>query len=208
VDLGRGMAESRAGNSIGDFRSMLLEWKRAGTMVFAGIAVGGRGESHDEVVRHVRMLHRELPIDVLVPGCAPVPGHGIWEELCRPAWQEFYTLEHIETVLRRAVAMGTDTGNLLSILLWLHGSVVCQKIDPLLSGSRRRRHRRDRRPSMDREDPLSFYWNNLLDEAWMGITMARLYRRLQQFVNQLETEPGARSYTDTALPVPDLPAAR
>jgi hypothetical protein len=195
-------------DSISESRAMLLEWKRAGRIVFAGLTVGRRGESSQEEIRHVHMLQRELPIDVLVPACAPIPRKTIWEELCFPAWNAFYSLDHMETVLRRAVAMDADPEDLLSILLWLHCSVR-EKIDPTLSGSRRRRrHRRDRRPSMEREDPLSFYSNQALERASSGITRARLYRRFRRFVKRLETEPGARSYTDTALLLPDLPAAR
>lgn len=194
-------------DSISDWRSLLLEWKRAGTMVFAGITVGSQGESTEDVVRHVRMLKRELPIDALVPACAPVPGRTIWQEFCLPAWKEFYTLEHIETVLRRSVAMGADAENLLSILLRFHFSTR-EKIDPMLSGFRRHRHRRDRQSSMEREDPLTFFSNETIASPSRAITLVRLYRRYLRFVKRLETEPGARSYTDPALFLPDLPAAR
>ncbi|MGB7137673.1 MAG: hypothetical protein WBD46_20460 [Acidobacteriaceae bacterium] len=211
--IGASSAEShRAPDSISGYRTMLLEWKRVGVVIFARYAVGGRGETAEEVVREVRMLKRELPVDVLEPGSAPP-----WEAGEKPgaaAWREFYTLEHMEKVLRRALATGTDVEELMAVLLWFHFCVVYERVDPLLGGSRRRKHRRDRRPSIEREDPLSFYPNYGLERAYKRIGMARLYRRFRRFVRQLEGEPGARSYTDPALAgtggllMPQVPAAR
>jgi hypothetical protein len=219
VDLESGIGARQAEghpspDSISGYRAMLLEWKRVGVVVFAGYAVGGKGETAEDIAREVRMLQRELPIDVLEPGCAAAPDPEAGARLARAAWREFYTLEHMEKVLRRAVATGTDVEELIAILLWFHFCVVYEKADPMLGGSRRRKHRRDRRPSIEREDPLSFYPNYAVELAWKRIRMARLYRRFRRFVKQLEGEPGARSYTDSALAgtngllMPQLPAAR
>lgn len=210
LDLASRMGGEEA---IAAWRSMLLEWKRAGMVVFARTPVGGGGEVDGQagetaVLDEVRMLQRELPIDVLEPHCG---GSASWEKVCREAWKEFYTLEHMEKVLRRAMATGTDVADLMAVLLWFHFLAVQEKVDPLLGGSWRRKRRRDRRPSMEKEDPVSFYSSLVVEWVYQQIRMARLQRRFRRFVKQLEGEPGAKSYTDGALGgilMPHLPAAR
>jgi hypothetical protein len=80
-----------------------------------------------------------------------------WEKLYRDAWQAFYSVEHMETVLRRAVATGIDPTNMMVLLLWFHYCIVYEKIDPLQGGYLRRKYRKDRRPTMPIESPFVFY---------------------------------------------------
>ncbi|HEX4066832.1 MAG TPA: hypothetical protein VHZ09_12485 [Acidobacteriaceae bacterium] len=202
--------------SISAYRTVLLEWKRAGMIVFARYAIGGEGKAPEAVPAEIRMLQRELPIDVLEPFWVPTRGDDAWASAGHDAWKEFYTREHMEKVLRRAVATGTDVQDLTAVLLWFHFSVFCEKVEPLWGGSWRRKHRRDRRPSMQMEDPLSFYTSYTLERIYRQVWRAALYWRFRRFVKRLQDEPGSMSYTDPALDpanasgilLPQLPLTR
>jgi hypothetical protein len=201
MDLRRGQnaPEQAPDSSVSACRTVLLEWKRAGMIVFARYALGGEGKAPEAVPSDIRMLQRELPIDVLEPFWVPTRGDEAWANAARNAWKEFYTREHMEKVLRRAVATGTDVDNLTSVLLWFHFCIVCEKVEPLWGGSWRQKHRRDRRPSMEKKDPLSFYTNYAVQRIYKQIRRATLYWRFRSFVKQLQAEPGSKSYTDPAL---------
>lgn len=186
-------------NEVTAWRTVLLEWKRAGVLVFARYTTGRPEEPDEAMLDRVRTLQRELPIDVLEPCCSPAQAAEASVKKCREAWKAFYTPEHMEKILRRAVATGTNLDRLMTVLLWYHFSVVYEKVNPLEGGSWRRRHRRDRRPSMEREDPVSFYTHLAAERLYKPIKRASLYRRFRRFVKWLESEPEAKSYTDGAL---------
>jgi hypothetical protein len=221
-------------NKIAEYRKMLLAWKKAGAIVFAGYIIGFPGETPQSVLRDIRIIQKELAIDLLEPHClTALPGSedhqklhkagafldpdlnkydlehvttqhstmttGEWEKLYRDTWKEFYTLEHMETVLRRAAATGIALDNMMVLLLWFHFCIVYEEIDPLQGGYLRRKYRLDRRPTMPKESWFGFwtrYGTQLAYKHWM---MARLYLRFRMFVKRLERDGGAKSYTDLAL---------
>jgi radical SAM superfamily enzyme YgiQ (UPF0313 family) len=62
-------------NKTGEYRKMLLEWRRAGVTTFAGYIVGFPGDTPESVRRDIGIIQRELPIDLLEPHClTPLPG--------------------------------------------------------------------------------------------------------------------------------------
>jgi radical SAM superfamily enzyme YgiQ (UPF0313 family) len=52
-------------NKIAEYRKMLLAWKRAGAIVFAGYIIGFPGETAESVLHDIRVIQRELAIDLL-----------------------------------------------------------------------------------------------------------------------------------------------
>jgi hypothetical protein len=122
-----------------------------------------------------------------------------WEKLYRDTWQEFFSLDHIETVLRRAAATGIDLNNMMVLLLWFHFCVVYEKIDPLQGGYLRRKSRRDRRSTLPVENPVIFYSRYAADLVRKHFKMAQLAWRFHWFKRRLERDPNARDYTDVAL---------
>jgi hypothetical protein len=122
-----------------------------------------------------------------------------WEKLYRDAWQEFFSLDHIETVLRRAAATGIDLNNMMVLLLWFHFCIVYEKIDPLQGGYLRRKYRKDRRPTLPIENPMVFYSRYAADLVRKHFKMAQLAWRFHWFKRRLERDPNARDYTDVAL---------
>ena len=221
-------------NKIAEYRRMLLAWKKAGAIVFAGYIIGFPGETPETVLHDIQVLQRELAIDLLEPHClTALPGSADhqqlhragayldpdlnkydlehvttqhptmsadeWQKLYRDTWKAFFTPEHMETVIRRAVATGVSAANMTVLLLWFHFCIVYEKIDPLQGGFLRRKVRRDRRPTLPREAALPFYARFLWDFLYKHAKMARLALRFHRFKQKLERDPAAKLYTDIAL---------
>jgi Radical SAM superfamily len=221
-------------NKITEYRRMLLAWKKAGAIVFAGYIIGFPGETPETVLHDIRIIQRELAIDLLEPHClTALPGSedhqklhragafldpdlnkydlehvttqhstmtpGEWTKLYRDTWKEFYTPEHMETVLRRAAATGVSVDNMMVLLLWFHFCIVYEKIDPLQGGYLRRKYRRDRRPTLPVESRLRFYSRFAADLLYKHVKMAQLAWRFHRFRERLKCDTGAQRYTDVAL---------
>jgi hypothetical protein len=228
------MGARKKQNKIAEYRKMLLEWKRAGAIVFAGYIIGFPQDTPQSVIHDIQIIQRELAIDLLEPHClTALPGsedhqklHKAgafldpdlnkydlehvttrheqmsapeWEKLYRDTWKEFYSLEHMETVLRRAVATGIDATNMMVLLLWFHFCIVFEKIDPLQGGYLRRKYRRDRRPGMGIESPFVFYPRYVGGVFYKHFKMAQLAWRYHWFKKRLERDAQARLYRDVAL---------
>lgn len=211
-------AQEATPTRIAEYRKILLEWKRAGVIVFAGYIVGLPGDTKESVLRDIRIMQRELAIDLLEPSCpTALPGSeeadtsrpaeaapaamttAEWERLCRDAWREYYTPEHMETVLRRGAATGIPLKEMAALLLWYHFCVVYEKIDPLQGGYLRHKYRADRRRTMPKEKFLSFYRRYSGELINQQLKMAQLSWHFRSFRKRLEREPGAKTYTDQAL---------
>ena len=196
-------------------KKMLQAWKRAGVIVFAGYVIGSPGETRESVLGDIRIIQKKLAVDLLEPQCLTAPGPEDDPEpaatqdaamtaeeraqLDREAWKEFYTLEHMETVLRRAAATGVPLESMMRLLLWFHYWIVYEKIDPMQGGYLRRRYRTDRRTTMAKVGWLRFwmgYGSELVFKHWQ---MARLFLRFRRFVGGLKRACGANAYTDSAL---------
>jgi hypothetical protein len=221
-------------NKIAEYRKMLLAWKRAGAIVFAGYILGFPQDTPQSVLHDIRIIQRELAIDLLEPhALTALPGsedhqklhkagayldpdlnkydlehvttvhpkmsREQWEKLYRDTWKEFYTLEHMETVLRRAAATGIHPGNMVVLLVWFHFCIVYEKIDPLQGGYLRRKYRKDRRPTMPIESPFVFYPRFVGELLYKHFKMAQLAWRFHWFKERLERDSNARNYSDVAL---------
>ncbi len=53
-----------------------------------------------------------------------------WEQSYQRAWDQYYTLEHVETVLRRAAARDQNLKKVTFLLLWSYGSSNIEKTHP------------------------------------------------------------------------------
>jgi len=228
------MGARKKQNKIAEYRKMLLEWKRAGAIVFAGYIIGFPQDTPESVIHDIQIIQRELPVDLLEPhALTALPGSedhqklhkagsfldpdlnkydlehvttihprmstAQWEKLYRDTWKEFYSLEHMEKVLRRAAATDIHLGNMVVLLVWFHFCIVYEKIDPLQGGYLRRKYRRDRRPTMPVESPFVFYPRYVADLLYKHFKMAQLAWRFHWFKKRLERDPEARNYRDIAL---------
>jgi hypothetical protein len=122
-----------------------------------------------------------------------------WERLYQDAWYSYYSLEHLETVMRRAHATGSNPGNMLLLLLWFYACIRLENVDPLQGGYLRRKYRKDRRPALPIENPFVFYpryFGNLLSKH---ITLAGLIVKYGLIRAKLKRDRTIRNYVDDAL---------
>jgi hypothetical protein len=122
-----------------------------------------------------------------------------WEGAYKEAWRTYYSMDHIDTVLRRAAATGNSVGKTMFLLNWFWGSIAIEDLHPLEVGFLRRKHRRDRRPGMKLESRWTFYprhgWNTAAKQArWVGLWL-RLWRKY----HEIKHNPAALEYRDLAL---------
>ena len=127
-----------------------------------------------------------------------------WEQTYQLAWERYYTPEHMETILKRAMATRISPGKMMLFLVWFWGAVFLERVHPLQAGYLRRKVRVDRRPGMPLENPLVFYPR----EAWAVVSkharLAGMILRLSVLRRRLKRDPAARHYMDEALrPVRD-----
>jgi radical SAM superfamily enzyme YgiQ (UPF0313 family) len=130
--------------------------------------------------------------------------HGDWERAYRSAWDSYYSLDHAETLMRRARADGLPLGKVVATMTWFYGSVLYEGVHPLESGFFRLKYRRDRRPGLPVEPALVFYPKyaaELVSKSWKLLRLLNGYRRIRR---RLEAEDATVPYTDAALaPVTD-----
>ena len=127
-----------------------------------------------------------------------------WERVYYSAWLDFYSPEHMETVMRRAQATKANAGNMLFLLLWYYACIALEKIDPLQGGYLRRKYRKDRRPIFPKESRLIFYPRYVIDLISKHWKLAKLIVRFGLFRLRLKKDKGAADYLDHALTlVPD-----
>lgn len=226
-------------NRIADYREMLLAWKKVRVLTYAGYILGFPSDTIETIVRDIKIIQRELPLDILEFFClTPLPGSedhkrlvlanvamdqdlnrydllhvttghprmtkAEWEAAYRLAWETYYTPDHVETILRRAVATRLNASSMALLLLWFSASMALEKVHPLESGVVRMKFRRDRRPGLPLESPLVFYPRYFGELVGKHVKMARLLWRSLALARKIRNQPGSRDYMDTALAPPTV----
>ncbi len=122
-----------------------------------------------------------------------------WEQSYSVAWDQYYTLDHVETVLRRAAAKGQNLKKVKFLLLWSYGSSKIEKTHPEEGGIFRRKVRTMRRSGLPLEHPLIFYprraWEVFSSSVQWGLLAWQFYR----IRKQVALDPQKHAYTDLAL---------
>jgi hypothetical protein len=221
-------------NKITEYRTMLLAWKAARVITYAGYILGFPNDTVESIMHDIDVIKRELPVDLLeffvltpLPGsedhlklsragapldpdmnkydlnhvCTTHPRMSAaqWNEAYRGAWQRYYTIEHIETILRRVASVKANASNALFLITWFKGSIDFEHIHPLESGFLRRKSRLDRRPTLPVEPVWRFYpcyWTEGVVKLtrWVG-----LYLRLRRIYLGIRRDPNRFAYTDRAM---------
>jgi len=134
----------------------------------------------------------------------PAMSQEEWEDAYHSAWETYYTDEHIETILRRAIATGTSPGKTMFFITWFKGCIGIEKIHPLEGGFLRLKFRRSRRPELARENPLMFYPKYFASMFGKQLRWISLYLRLRLIYRKVRKDPARFEYMDLALePVTD-----
>ncbi len=124
-----------------------------------------------------------------------------WQGIYRQAWDSYYDLDHLETLMRRAAAFDRNPKRIMEIALEFYGCFKFERVHPLQGGFLRRKVRTERRPQLPLESVWVFYprrlgeiwtaYSGLLAYAWR---VWRLYRRVRQ-----DTERPGYHYQDQAM---------
>jgi len=127
-----------------------------------------------------------------------------WERAYQLAWVTYYSTEHIETVLKRAMATGASPGKALFYMAWFKGCIGIEGIHPLEGGLLRLKFRRDRRSGQPIESALVFYPKYLAQTIQKQFRWLSLYVRLHLMYRRIKTDPRRGEYLDLSLiPVTD-----
>ncbi|WP_346900668.1 radical SAM protein [uncultured Roseibium sp.] len=123
-----------------------------------------------------------------------------WEDAYRAAWDSYYSMDHVTTVLRRAAAHPRGRpGNKLFLMMWFWLMVRYEGVHPLEGGYFRIKVRTDRRSGMPIENPLTFYpryLTEIVTKHWAIVSnVARFYWRYKA----IKRAPDRKTYTDLAL---------
>jgi radical SAM superfamily enzyme YgiQ (UPF0313 family) len=221
-------------NKITEYRDMLLGWKNAGVITYAGYILGFPNDTYDSIMHDIDVIKRELPVDLLeffyltpLPGsedhlklhragapldpdmnkydlnhvCTTHPkmSHEEWDRAYKMAWQRYYTIEHIETILRRVAMTKANASNALFLITWFTGSINIEHIHPLEGGFLRLKFRRDRRPGFAIEPIWSFYPKYFTEVASKLVRWASLYFKLRMIYLRIKADPNRYAYSDTAM---------
>src|SRR5262249_37350264 len=127
----------------------------------------------------------------------------VWDGAYREAWQSFYGLDHLRTILRRVAANPQGRPQTtLTTLLWFKLMTMFEGVHPLEGGAFRRKSRRDRRHGEVLESPLIFYpryLRGIVGKAWRYWCV---YRRCKAILTEGLAAPDRGTYTDLAIAPP------
>jgi radical SAM superfamily enzyme YgiQ (UPF0313 family) len=97
------MAAKKRQNKITEYRKMLLAWKEAGVITYAGYILGFPADTPESIRADIEIIKRELPLDILEFFClTPLPGSEDHKTLFTRGVEmdpdmNKYDLEHVVT---------------------------------------------------------------------------------------------------------------
>ena len=126
-----------------------------------------------------------------------------WEQAYRAAWLNYYTPEHVRTILRRAAAhrLGRPK-TALTTILWFNLMILFEAVHPLEGGAFRLKFRRDRRHGMPIESRFVFYPRYLAETVVKAWRYLSVYRDAMRTLKQVLKAPDRWTYTDLAIAPP------
>ena len=127
-----------------------------------------------------------------------------WLGAYKRAWEVYYSWEHIETLLRRAVGNGIKPARLRSMIFQFAACSRYEGVHPVQGGFFRRKVRAQRRSGMPLENPLLFYPRHYLTAIVKYTRMALFYLRIRRIEKRILREDAPETYRDVAItPVTD-----
>jgi Radical SAM superfamily len=126
-----------------------------------------------------------------------------WEDIYRRAWHLYYTPAHIETLVRRAVAVGIRTKRIISMVFYFSASHFYEHVHPLQGGIFRRKRRSQRRPGLPRENAVTFALRRTREMISTYVPGLIYFWRLERLRRRIENDPASKGYTDLALSAVD-----
>jgi hypothetical protein len=129
----------------------------------------------------------------------PTMSKDEWTEVYNRAWSQYYTDDHVETIMRRATATGIKDTKILQWISVFAGASRIEGVHPLQFGFLRRKVRTDRRSGMPIVNPLAFYAWRSYDFLKGASQWLRLVARHNSIQRRVLADPLRASYTDDSL---------
>jgi hypothetical protein len=156
---------------------------------------------------HKNLFLRGVPMDPdmnkydLEHACTghPLMSKETWDRVYADAWRRYYTDEHVETIVRRALVSGINRTKVLDSLIIFSGAARIEGVHPLQFGFLRRKLRRQRRYGMPVVHPFAFYPWRLADFVKVTSRWLLLIWRYRRIMAKVVSDPATRSYFDEAL---------
>jgi radical SAM superfamily enzyme YgiQ (UPF0313 family) len=134
----------------------------------------------------------------------PLMSKEEWQKAYDDVWDQYYSWDHIETLLRRAIGNGIKGARLRSMIFQFAGCTKFEGVHPVQGGFFRRKVRTQRRSGMPRENPLIFYPRHYGGAVVKYFRMGLFYLRIRRIEKAILAEPNCREYRDLAItPVTD-----
>ena len=122
-----------------------------------------------------------------------------FEEVYSKAWDRYYEMDHVETMMRRAAVSGIATSNILLLAVWFMGALKIEGVHPLEVGWMRQKNRLQRRSGLPIEPAILFYPKFFAERWYKVFRWALLYARFGLKHLKVERDKNKMSYTDTAM---------
>ena len=103
INPGNLAAAKKRQNKITEYRQMLLAWKNAGIITYAGYILGFPNDTPESIAEDIAIIQKELPLDILEFFClSPFPGSEDHQKLWRQGVamdpdMNRYDAEHVVT---------------------------------------------------------------------------------------------------------------
>jgi len=103
INPGNLAAAKKRQNKITEYRQMLLAWKNAGIITYAGYILGFPDDTPESIAEDIAIIQKELPLDILEFFClTPLPGSEDHKKLyergvAMDADMNRYDIEHVVT---------------------------------------------------------------------------------------------------------------
>ncbi len=126
-----------------------------------------------------------------------------WDDAYRAAWQTYYTPDHVRTILKRTAANPKGRMKMtLHMIIWFYLAITFEGVHPLEAGIVRIKSRRDRRPGLRRQNPLTFYPRVYGGELLKLARALPIFLRFDRMRREAEKSPDRLAYTDLAIAPP------
>src|ERR1700722_7987050 len=123
-----------------------------------------------------------------------------WERVYREFHDRYYTFQHMETILRRMVALGSGRKiATINRLVAYRESVRVEGVSMVESGYLRMRRRRQRRSGLVIQNPVIFYPWHWYKMAKGFLTYGTTLLRLRAIMRRIEADPNRFAYHDAAI---------
>jgi hypothetical protein len=132
----------------------------------------------------------------------PVMSREAWQQAYYDAFTRYYTDEHVETILRRAVRDGLRPRKVADALTIFASATRIEGMHPLQCGYVRKKVRTERRSGVPLENPLLFYPRRFVEVAVAYASWMKVLGRYRKIMRRVMADPNAANYMDDALRKP------